>query len=437
MWIAEADGVVAAFLVLGDRTLDHLYVEPARTRLAVSALPSSTTRRHAARTASRSGRSRRTTVRAGSTSVTACSRSCSRTERTTRSAARTCSTGGNLEQHRCAPSRNGSHSEQGEFCVPTRPAGASGGARRPRCRCPGGAASFPEPGRVHEPGSARGGRACAAAAASAADPVALLVLALAFAAGAAAHPQARVPVRVDNATIVLLVDVSGSMSAGTSSRRGSTRPSPRCAVRPRLPKGFKVGLVQFSDSPTVLAAPTADHERDRADPRPADARLGDRDRGRARDGRRPSRRARSRATASSRLPAGGFRPRSCCSPTASRTRADLAAERRACARSARGFPSTRSRSARSHGVLGYGPFAKRVAPDAPLMRKIAEATGRRDRDRAATRGSSRPSTSGCGGSFGHRDADAGHRVLVRGGGGAACSRGPSALGRALRAARCL
>ena len=29
----------------------------------------------------------------------------------------------------------------------------------------------------------------------------------------------------------------------------------------------------------------------------------------------------------------------------------------------------------SHGVLGYGPFAKRVAPDAPLMRKIAKASG--------------------------------------------------------------
>jgi GNAT superfamily N-acetyltransferase len=31
MWVAEADGAVAAFLVLGERTLDHLYVEPART----------------------------------------------------------------------------------------------------------------------------------------------------------------------------------------------------------------------------------------------------------------------------------------------------------------------------------------------------------------------------------------------------------------------
>src|SRR5262249_49390220 len=29
----------------------------------------------------------------------------------------------------------------------------------------------------------------------------------------------------------------------------------------------------------------------------------------------------------------------------------------------------------SRGVLGYGPFAKRVAPDAPLMRKIAKASG--------------------------------------------------------------
>jgi GNAT superfamily N-acetyltransferase len=30
-WVAEPDGVVAAFLVLGERTIDHLYVDPERT----------------------------------------------------------------------------------------------------------------------------------------------------------------------------------------------------------------------------------------------------------------------------------------------------------------------------------------------------------------------------------------------------------------------
>jgi ribosomal protein S18 acetylase RimI-like enzyme len=31
VWVAEAGGVIAGFLVLGERTLDHLYVEPERT----------------------------------------------------------------------------------------------------------------------------------------------------------------------------------------------------------------------------------------------------------------------------------------------------------------------------------------------------------------------------------------------------------------------
>jgi ribosomal protein S18 acetylase RimI-like enzyme len=31
VWVAESDGVIAAFLVLGEQTLDHLHVEPERT----------------------------------------------------------------------------------------------------------------------------------------------------------------------------------------------------------------------------------------------------------------------------------------------------------------------------------------------------------------------------------------------------------------------
>src|SRR3954468_9968393 len=93
-------------------------------------------------------------------------------------------------------------------------------------------------------------------------PLALLVLALALAAGAAAHPQARVPVRVDKATIVLLVDVSGSMSARDvePTRLDAAVAAMRGFVR-RLPKGYKVGLVQFSDTSNVLTSPTIDHER--------------------------------------------------------------------------------------------------------------------------------------------------------------------------------
>ena len=31
VWVADSDGVIAGFVVLGERTLDHLYVEPERT----------------------------------------------------------------------------------------------------------------------------------------------------------------------------------------------------------------------------------------------------------------------------------------------------------------------------------------------------------------------------------------------------------------------
>jgi len=44
-------------------------------------------------------------------------------------------------------------------------------------------------------------------------PVALLLLALALAAGALARPHAMLNAQVDDATVVLLVDVSGSMRA--------------------------------------------------------------------------------------------------------------------------------------------------------------------------------------------------------------------------------
>ncbi len=93
-------------------------------------------------------------------------------------------------------------------------------------------------------------------------PAALLLLALAAAATAAARPQARLPVRVDNATIVLLVDVSGSMSArDVEPTRLDAAVSAMRGFVERLPAGFKVGLVQFSDVPEVLATPTEDHTR--------------------------------------------------------------------------------------------------------------------------------------------------------------------------------
>jgi Ca-activated chloride channel homolog len=208
-------------------------------------------------------------------------------------------------------------------------------------------------------------------------PAALLVGALALAAGAAAHPQARLPVRVDNATIVLLVDVSGSMSARDvePTRLDAAVAAMRGFVQ-RLPKGFKVGLVQFSDISQVLSEPTADHERISetlgllvADSgtaigtglvtatRSAQSSL-------TRDGvfRLPGR----ELPAAIVLLSDGKQNQGHIKPL----------EAAALARKAGIAVDTVALGTRN-GVIGYGPYAPRVAPDPPLMKAIARITGGR------------------------------------------------------------
>ncbi len=92
-------------------------------------------------------------------------------------------------------------------------------------------------------------------------PVALLALALATAAVATARPTARLAVPVNNATVVLLVDVSGSMQARDvePTRLDAAAAAMRTFID-SLPKRAFVGLVQFSTEPEVLARPTTDHE---------------------------------------------------------------------------------------------------------------------------------------------------------------------------------
>ncbi|HEX4519907.1 MAG TPA: VWA domain-containing protein [Gaiellaceae bacterium] len=206
-------------------------------------------------------------------------------------------------------------------------------------------------------------------------PAALLLLALALAATAAAHPQARVPVRVDNATIVLLVDVSGSMSARDvePTRLDAAVAAMRSFVQ-NLPKGFKVGLVQFSDSPAVLAVPTADHARvaqtlDLLTP----------DSGTAIGAGLVSA---TRLVQSSLRQAGYIRVPGRRLPAAivllsdgNQTQGPILPL--AAAQSARraGIAVDTVALGTSHGILGYGPFARRVAPDPPLMAAISKATG--------------------------------------------------------------
>lgn len=91
-------------------------------------------------------------------------------------------------------------------------------------------------------------------------PVALLLVALAMAAVATARPAVRLAAPVDNATVVLLVDVSGSMQASDvePTRLDAAASAMRTFVD-HLPKHARIGLVQFSTEPEVLVSPTTDH----------------------------------------------------------------------------------------------------------------------------------------------------------------------------------
>jgi Ca-activated chloride channel family protein len=88
---------------------------------------------------------------------------------------------------------------------------------------------------------------------------ALFLAALAALALAVARPSAAVQVPQERATVVLIVDTSGSM------RADDVKPTRLDAARAallvfldKLPKQYRVGLVQFSEEPMVLVEPTED-----------------------------------------------------------------------------------------------------------------------------------------------------------------------------------
>jgi len=90
-------------------------------------------------------------------------------------------------------------------------------------------------------------------------PLALFLLALASAAVALARPRATVAVPANRATVVLLVDVSGSMRAADvkPTRLGAAQ-NAMAAFADHVPKSVKVGLVSFSTGPNLLVVPTTD-----------------------------------------------------------------------------------------------------------------------------------------------------------------------------------
>jgi Ca-activated chloride channel family protein len=96
-------------------------------------------------------------------------------------------------------------------------------------------------------------------------PAALLVLALTALLLGAARPMARVPVPRDEATVMLVIDVSGSMNADDVEPT-RIEAAQRAASRflDRLPERFQVGLVVFSSEAETLVPPTTDREAVRA-----------------------------------------------------------------------------------------------------------------------------------------------------------------------------
>jgi Ca-activated chloride channel family protein len=90
-------------------------------------------------------------------------------------------------------------------------------------------------------------------------PPALYLVAIGALVFALARPSVTVAVPREEATIVLTMDVSGSMAAtDVSPTRLAAAEAAANDFVDRLPAGFKVGLVAFSTAPRTLVEPTTD-----------------------------------------------------------------------------------------------------------------------------------------------------------------------------------
>jgi Ca-activated chloride channel family protein len=90
-------------------------------------------------------------------------------------------------------------------------------------------------------------------------PLALFLLALVAASAAVARPRTTVQETSDRATVVLLVDVSGSMRASdVKPTRLLAAAHAMSLFAAKVPKKVKIGLISFSTGPDVLVPPTTD-----------------------------------------------------------------------------------------------------------------------------------------------------------------------------------
>ncbi len=92
-------------------------------------------------------------------------------------------------------------------------------------------------------------------------PAALYLLALTALIVALARPQTTVQVPREEATVLLVTDVSGSMNATDiePTRLAAAQESGRALVD-ELPEGFQIGLISFSTASRVLVSPTTERE---------------------------------------------------------------------------------------------------------------------------------------------------------------------------------
>lgn len=92
-------------------------------------------------------------------------------------------------------------------------------------------------------------------------PAALFLLALAALLTSLARPQAVIQVPKEQATVVLVIDVSGSMNATDvhPTRLDSAREAAGSFVE-MVPEQFRIGLVTFSTAAQTLSPPTTDRE---------------------------------------------------------------------------------------------------------------------------------------------------------------------------------
>jgi Ca-activated chloride channel family protein len=92
-------------------------------------------------------------------------------------------------------------------------------------------------------------------------PLALFLLALATLCAALTRPHVKTLVARENATVILVVDTSGSMQADDvkPTRLGAAQAAVRKFLD-KVPKRMRVGLISFAGEAQVAAPPTTDHE---------------------------------------------------------------------------------------------------------------------------------------------------------------------------------